>query len=42
MFAMRVVGMVADALEDGKITQEEVQDFVLFLISEVSHLLKKD
>ena len=42
LFAIRVVGEVADALEDGKLTQQEVQDFVLMLIKEVPKLISKE
>lgn len=42
MFAVKVVGEIADALEDGKVTSQEIQDFVLLMIQEVPKLIKKN
>lgn len=42
LFVIKIIKEVADALEDGKISAEEIQNFVLFIITEVPKLFKKD
>lgn len=40
MFAIVTMGAVADALEDGKISQQEIEEFALLMIREIPKLFK--